>query len=176
MKQFTIKYLADREFEALARINPRYAKTKGDLGFADMVTNRIFVRNTGIKPLDMFVTNHEIEEILAKNSEHEDEFKIRHKKGKDIFIKYVAPVFAGLLTCGLGTAAGLGINMARAVGAAAGGLTGGINKYQEDPKSAPLGALSGALGGFAGANMGAGFANPGTTATIGGSGAGSGGN
>ena len=53
MKEYRIQFLDDKKFEALSLVNPRYINTKDDLGFADTVTNRIFVRKTGIKPLNV---------------------------------------------------------------------------------------------------------------------------
>lgn len=110
MKEYRLQYLNDRQFEALSVINPRYKNTKDDLGFADMRTNRIFVRKTGNSVIDQFITNHEIEEILAKNSSHQDEFNIRHKKGGALrtflpiaaaFIPGIGPPLAAALNIGL---------------------------------------------------------------------------
>ena len=114
MKEYKLAYLNDQEFEALSLVNPRYVNTKDDFGFADMITNRIFVRKTGNSIVDQFVTNHEIEEILAKNSEHQDEFNIRHKKGGALrtilpiaaaFVPVVGPLLSAGLNIGLNQAA-----------------------------------------------------------------------
>lgn len=137
MKEYNISFMDANEFEALSMVNPRYQNTKDDFGFADTVTNRIFVRKTGLKPLDMFITAHEIEEILAKNSSHEDEFKIRHKKGRDIF----APIGTALL------AMIPGIGPPLAAVAQAGYTAYKVKKEEAQPWQIPLNAAMAFAGG-----------------------------
>lgn len=164
--EYKLQFLSDGEFEALSLVNPRYRNTKDDLGFADKATNRIFVRKTGVKPLDMFVTNHEIEEILAKNSSHEDEFGIRHKKVfKDIIAPYILPAitalaggaFLGPLIGGTsGSLLGAGATtMGPALGGAVGGAVGSAASQagttgKVDPLKTILAGAGGSLMGVGG--------------------------
>lgn len=145
MKEYKIRFMNDREFEALSLINPRYVNTKDDLGFADMITNRIFVRRTGVSFVDQFTTAHEIEEILAKNSEHQDEFNIRHKKG-GAARNIVPAILGGIATLFTGPIGG----------AIVGGLSGagmGATAAAKHPElgspvtAGLLGGVTGALGG-----------------------------
>jgi len=162
MKEYKIRFMNDGEFEALSLVNPRYANTKDDLGFADMQTNRIFVRKTGIKPLDTFTTVHEIEEILAKNSAHQDEFNIRHKKVfKEIILPILAPVVGGLLggPIGAGLLGGVG---GAAVGSGLGAAGG--SAIQQAATTGKVQALPTVLSGLGGALGGAGM-SPGIEAS-----------
>ena len=197
MKEYRLQFLDDKKFEALSLVNPRYANTKDDLGFADMVTNRIFVRRTGVDFVDQFVTSHEIEEILAKNSEHQDQFNIRHKKGGAA--RNILPTILGglayLVNPVLGAAVGALSNIGMQQSAQKGhpeqlgqpgnigsialqGLSGGLSGYGAGSlaKGAITGATaagksaatSGILGRTAGAAKGAlGFAPASTAPTYG---------
>lgn len=156
MKEYKLQFLNDKEFEALSLTNPRYLNTKDDFGFADMQTNRIFVRKTNVPIIDQFVTQHEIEEVLSKYSAHEDEFAIRHKKGKD-FVRILAPIAGGLLggplLGGLASSLlGVGSTMAGAIGGGLGSTLGSVASQagtgqKINPLSTVLSAAGGALGG-----------------------------
>ncbi len=74
-KKYTLHYLNDKEFDNLP-----YAKAKTALGCADEKTGNAYVRRTGIRPIDEFVTEHEIAELIAKVSPHEED-GIRYKEG-----------------------------------------------------------------------------------------------
>jgi hypothetical protein len=65
-KKYTLHYLNDKEFDSLP-----FAKVKESLGCADEKTGNAYVRKTGIRPIDQFVTDHEIAELVAKVSPHE---------------------------------------------------------------------------------------------------------
>lgn len=65
-KKYTLHYLSDKEFDKLP-----YNKAKEALGCADEKTGNAYVRRTGIRPIDEFVTEHEISELVAKVSPHE---------------------------------------------------------------------------------------------------------
>jgi hypothetical protein len=78
-KKYTLHYLSDKEFDRLP-----YAKVKTSLGCADPETGNAYVRKTGIKPIDQFVTEHEIAELIAKVSPHEAD-GIRYKEGAGNF-------------------------------------------------------------------------------------------
>lgn len=160
-KEFTVQFLDDKKFEALSLVNPRYQNTKDDLGFADMVTNRIFVRRTGVSFVDQFVTGHEIAEILAKNSAHQDEFNIRHKKVfKEIIAPYVLPVVGALLGgpagAALGAKVGIGATMGSTIGGALGGA--GASAIGAAGTGQPVKALPTLLAGAGGALTGASMA------------------
>lgn len=65
-KKYTLHYLSDKEFDRLP-----YSRAKEALGCADEKTGNAYVRKTGIRPIDQFVTEHEIAELVAKVSPHE---------------------------------------------------------------------------------------------------------
>ncbi len=72
-KKYTLHYLNDKEFDRLP-----YKYAKSSLGAADKKTGNAYVRKTGIRPIDEFVTEHEIAELVAKVSPHEED-GIRYK-------------------------------------------------------------------------------------------------
>ena len=73
---YTVKYLDNFTYDNLP-----FKEVKESLGCADPKNRIAYVRRTGIRPLDMFVADHEIEELINKYSTHEDEDGIRYKKG-----------------------------------------------------------------------------------------------
>jgi hypothetical protein len=72
-KKYTLHYLSDKEFDNLP-----FKKVKTSFGCADEKTGNAYVRRTGIRPIDEFVTEHEIAELVAKVSPHEED-GIRYK-------------------------------------------------------------------------------------------------
>ena len=72
-KKYTLHYLSDKEFDNLP-----YKHVKTSFGCADEKTGNAYVRRTGIRPIDEFVTEHEIAELVAKVSPHEED-GIRYK-------------------------------------------------------------------------------------------------
>jgi hypothetical protein len=72
-KKYTLHYLNDKEFDNLP-----YKLAKTSFGAADEKTGNAYVRRTGIRPIDEFVTEHEIAELIAKVSPHEED-GIRYK-------------------------------------------------------------------------------------------------
>jgi hypothetical protein len=72
-KKYTLHYLNDKEFDNLP-----YKHVRTSLGCADEKTGNAYVRRTGIKPIDEFTTDHEISELIAKVSPHEED-GIRYK-------------------------------------------------------------------------------------------------
>ena len=72
-KKYTLHYLNDKEFDNLP-----YKHVKTSLGCADEKTGNAYVRRTGINPIDEFTTEHEIAELVAKVSPHEED-GIRYK-------------------------------------------------------------------------------------------------
>lgn len=156
---YTVKFLSNAEFDSLP-----YKHVKESFGCADQKTMTAYVRQTGIKPLDMFVTEHEIEELIAKVSPHEED-GIRYKKGKDIFKTIGGPLL------GIGSALFPPLApFAAAIGGLGGlGLGMGLGKGKFGQRL--MGAIPGALGGAtaggignwftAGAGAGAGAGNGG---------------
>jgi len=162
---YTIKYLDSATYDRLP-----YQKVKDSLGCADQKTKTAYVRRTGLKPLDMFVADHEIDELVNKYSEHEID-GIRYKSSNKL-IGTLAPLAIGLLTGGTGFALAPWFG-STATGALLGSGAGAISGYQEGGgKGALSGGLSGGMGGGAGAAFGGGFMAPGATATTGAGGVG----
>ncbi len=122
----------DVEFDSLP-----YKHVKDALGCADKKAGVAYVRKTGIKPLDAYVTDHELDELVNKYSEHEDTDGIRYKKW--------GPTIAGLATSILGKSPVLG--------ALAGGAYEGYRESQgtgitgNKAYGIPLAMIGGAMGG-----------------------------
>lgn len=121
---YTLKVLNDAEFDRLP-----YKHVKESLGCADPKTKTAYVRHTGIRPLDSFVTEHELDELVAKVSPHEED-GIRYKKGREI----IAPIGTALLAM----IPGIGPPLAAAAQA---GYTGyKVHKGEAEPWQIPLNA------------------------------------
>lgn len=166
---YTVKYLSNFEFDNLP-----YKHAKEALGCADMRTKIAYVRRTGVPIADQFTTEHEIEELIAKHSDHEVD-GIRYKKGG--FAKTILPsVIGGLSTLLLGPA-GLGLvggSMASILGGTAGALSGGGMNYYASKRHPELGKWSpligagmGALGGLGAGSMFTGAAQGAKSAGVG---------
>lgn len=155
----SITFLPPKQFNRLP-----YTDTDISLGIADYKKGRAYVRKSGIPALDMLIAGHELNELLAKVSPHEEN-GIRYKKGNQI-VSMIVPAVLGLATGGLGALGFLGGSTGLAgllgsalsatsitpavVGAGAGAL---LNKQNPG-----MGALTGALGGWGGGTMGVGAA------------------
>ena len=72
---YTIKLLSNEEFDKLP-----YKHVKTSLGLADPKAGKAFVRATGVKDWDMATISHEVDELVAKVSPHEED-GIRYKGG-----------------------------------------------------------------------------------------------
>ena len=70
---YTIRVLEEKEFDKLP-----YKKAKTSLGLADQKTNMAYVRDTGYGDITKGTINHELDELLAKTSPHEED-GIRYK-------------------------------------------------------------------------------------------------
>lgn len=127
---YTLQILNDEEFNALP-----YKHAEESLGLADPATKTAYVRRTGIKPLDAFVTEHELDELVMKVSPHEED-GIRYKKARDI----IAPIATSILSL-----------FNPALGAvAAGGFSGyKVSKGEAQPWQIPVSAGLAYLGGRA---------------------------
>ena len=145
MAEYKLSFLKDKQFDALALKDPRY-DTKDALGFADMRTGEIYVRDTGIPLMNQFVANHEIEEILSKYSEHEVD-GIRYKKGG--FARFILPAVLGLVP-------GIGPLLSTLSGAGMGAYAS--SKHPQQLGSPLQGGLMGALSGFGGGGLASGAA------------------
>lgn len=75
---YTIKILKSEEFDKLP-----YKHVKTSLGLADPKTGKAFVRATGNKEWDMATLSHEVDELVAKVSPHEED-GIRYKGGSKL--------------------------------------------------------------------------------------------
>jgi len=154
MKQeiYTVRLLENKDFDKLP-----YENISDSLGFADPETGDCYIRKTGVPNWDMATIQHEIDELLANKSFHEDANGIRHKKFfKEVFLPYVAPVVAGIATGGLGSALGLGTTAAKVAGGIAGAGTAGAVKGGKPSSWLPAAAMGG-LGGYGGAAAVPGF-------------------
>src|SRR3990167_9069360 len=113
---FTIQVLDDKNYEALHEVisDVRAEDLKNSLGFAIKDKGEAYVRKTNVAELDEATMQHELQELLAKHSEHEDADNIRWKKGGALrtflpiaaaFIPGVGPVLSAALNVGLNQAA-----------------------------------------------------------------------
>ena len=120
---FTIKVLDSKEFDEVAKSDPRYEFVdENNLGFADREKGLAFVRQTNVHELNKFLINHELEELESDESTHEDPNGIRHKKFfKDVVVPGIIGAAQGFATGGF-------------TGAAVGGNVGAI-KGLSNPKS-----------------------------------------
>ena len=137
---YTIQILSDKEFEGLhkqfSEVDKETLKTA--LGFANKETGEAYVRKTSVAELDASTMQHELQELISKNSEHEDENNIRWKKGKDVLKSFLPAIVAGAgqligipapLTYGLaaGTGAVQGYQTGKGAGALRGGALGALS-------------------------------------------------
>lgn len=121
---YEIKVLSSDEFDKLPIEETRGSRIDDSLGFGNKFTGRAFVRDSGLHDLTKYLVSHELEELMADESTHEDENGIRHKKGPKFFKDILAPLFGG---------AGGGAITGGVPGAILGGLGGaaqGIGGYQ----------------------------------------------
>src|SRR3990167_7905710 len=111
---FTIQVLDDKNYEALHEVisDVRAEDLKNSLGFAIQDRGEAYVRKTGVAELDESTMQHELQELLAKNSEHEDENNIRWKKGGAL--RTILPIAAAFLPFGPLLSAGLNVGLNQA--------------------------------------------------------------
>lgn len=90
---YEIKVLSNDEFDNVAASDDRYSYVDdSNLGFADKQKGIAYVRQTNIHDLNKYLINHELEELDAENSTHEDTNGIRHKK---VFKEGIVPTWTG---------------------------------------------------------------------------------
>ena len=141
---YTITLLKNEQFNKLP-----YKDADISLGLADYKNKKAYVRESGIPALDVLIAGHEIHELLAKVSPHEED-GIRYKKGGAA--RSIVPMVLGTI---VGSLTGMPW-----LGAVLGGLSGGgmgayaQSNHPELGWQAPvMGAIGGAAGGYGGTNM-----------------------
>ena len=113
---YTIAVLNDKEYDSLHKQFPQIKETdlKDSLGFADQDKGECYVRRTNVAEIDAATMQHELQELLSKNSGHEDETGIRWKKGGGLrtilpiaaaFVPGIGPLLSAGLNIGLNQAA-----------------------------------------------------------------------
>lgn len=118
---YTIAVLDDKEYDSLHKQFPQIKEgdLKDSLGFADQDKGECYVRRTNVAEIDAATMQHELQELLSKNSSHEDEVGIRWKKGgaarsivPGILGLLAAPFTGGasLIPALLGAASSIGMN------------------------------------------------------------------
>ena len=95
MSDIQIKVLSNRDFDNLGVEHTRGADISDSLGFADVYSNKIYVRDTGIDELNNYLISHEVEHLFEEHGTDLDPNVdgIRHKK---FFKEVVAPLFTGV--------------------------------------------------------------------------------
>jgi len=159
---YTIAVLDDKDYDSLHKQFPYITeeKLKDSLGFADKEKREAYVRRTVVKEMDAATMQHELQELLAKNSGHEDENGIRWKGGVGGIFEKIAPVVVPVLGTLLGGVGGatLGpiLGSTAQVGSTVGGALGGAGAsaaqqaasgQRVEPLPTILSGVGGALGG-----------------------------
>lgn len=166
-EEFEIHILDDEEFNKLP-----YRDAETSLGMSVMKTRKAYIRETGVRDLDMGTIRHEFDEMMQKSSPHEID-GVRYKSGGALG-KILGPIIGSIIGV-FNPAAGI------AVGAAISGGTGthsrsvkpekyGENTFGAFAKDAAIGG-AGAYGGgklLSGAYTGAANAASGLTGGVGG--------
>jgi len=125
---FTIQVLDDKNYEALHEVisDVGAEDLRAALCFAIKDRGEAYVRKTGVAELDESTMQHELQELLAKNSEHEDENNIRWKKGGAL--RTILPIAAAFIP-GIGPLLAAGLNV-------------GMNQYAQSRHPEELGPPS----------------------------------
>ena len=109
MRQYTVHFLDDKEFESLP-----YKDTQISLGLADSHTREAYVRRTGINALDLHTAMHELEHLEdgrhGEHAHHEHYGDGVYYKGFGEVLGMAAPVLGFIPGIGplLSIGAGLG--------------------------------------------------------------------
>ena len=159
-EQFKIFILDENEFNDLHEDISEVSK--GDLensfGFANPKTKEAYIKRTGFPEWDNATILHEAQELISKESFHEDAMHIRWKKGRDIIKTFVSPIVGALLAPVTGGLSILGSGL----------LSGGLQGRNVQKGTAkPLSILTSGLAGAAGATGLAGAIQGGTAAGAG---------
>jgi len=136
MSQFKIHILSNDEFDSLPHLATRGSDVSDSLGFANKFTDNAFVRQTGVPELNKFLINHEVEELMASTSTHEDANGIRHKKFNQFLKQTLFPLAIdfGLTALTQGSVAGAGLDRERQQGL---GLISRFTERSTRPKPQP---------------------------------------
>ena len=112
MRQYTVHFLDDKEFEALP-----YKDTQTSFGLADSHTKEAYVRRTGFNALDLHTAMHELEHLEegrhGKHADHEHYGDGVYYKGFGEILGMAAPVLGfipgigPLLSMGAGIGSGI---------------------------------------------------------------------
>lgn len=158
--KYQIHYMPGQEFDRLP-----YKGAKDALGLADPTSGRAYVRDTGMPMMDRFTAEHEMQELIAQTSPHEED-GIRYKKGGAL--RNILPTVLGGIASFLmpaaapaiwTTLAGVGTGMASNIGMQQYAKS---NHPEQLGEPGGLGLLSdagwGALAGYGGGAMGSGAA------------------
>ena len=90
---YEIKVLNDKEFFDVAKSDKRYSYVdETNMGFADPVTGKAYVRHVAHPELQKYLINHELEELTTDEHHHEDANGIRHKKFWNIIKSIFNPI------------------------------------------------------------------------------------
>src|SRR3990167_3080671 len=89
---YEVKVLSNDEFDHLPIEITRGSQIYDSLGFADPSTGKAYVRYNVYQEVTKYLINHEVEELVNEYSDDEDEFGIRHKKGKKFFKQIFMPL------------------------------------------------------------------------------------
>jgi len=146
-QEYTIKILSPEDFDLLP-----YTVPPDTMGFSDTTKKVAYIKNTGIKDLDMMTINHEFDELMQGTSLHEID-GIRYKSGGGLG-KILGPI--------IGTIVGIVTRnpyVGMAVGAA---ISGGTQAHSQAVKPEKYGsgfggiaksAAIGGIGSYAGTSL-----------------------
>ena len=88
---YEIKVLSNNNFDNLPLEVTKGSNISDSLGFADKGAGKAYVRYAAHPELQKYLINHELDELEADSSTHEDENGIRHKKFfKDLFLPAIS--------------------------------------------------------------------------------------
>ena len=90
-KKYTLHYLSDKEFDRLP-----YKLARTSWGCADEKNGNAYVRRTGLRPVDEFIAEHELSELIASVSPHEvDNIRYKTSSGTGNIWKDFTSLFTG---------------------------------------------------------------------------------
>lgn len=117
-----IKFLSLDEMANARDIDWRYENVGIDnLGFADKLRNRVYVRAGLDTELTKYLVDHEVSHLFEMEGTDEDEHGIRHKK-KNSVVRTIVPIAAAIL--GSILLPGVGTYLGGSLGGILGGATG----------------------------------------------------
>jgi len=75
---YTVHVLSNNDFDKLSSSVTRGSDISRSFGFADPKTGHAYVRYSHQSELNKYLVDHEMDELVASESSHEDENGIRH--------------------------------------------------------------------------------------------------